>query len=135
MGTDPSFDWQEIVRTFLSFFVPLVGWFGGKYLFNRYEKRQKEIENEKSEQEVAVEAGEAVATFAKVAKDTGDFNVDLRKEIREMRERMFALEDRVMILEREKALLAERNHKLEGRVKDLENILRDHNWPIPENGV
>lgn len=135
MATDPSFDWQEIIREIVSFIVPLAGWFGGKYLFNRYERRQKDIENEKGEQDVAVEAGEAVATFAKVAKDTGDFNVDLRKEIREMRERIFALEDRVMAVEREKIILSDRNMKLEKRVKTLEEILKSKDIPIPENGV
>lgn len=135
MASDPSIDWQELVREAVSFVIPLAGWFGGKYLFNRYERRQKEVENEKGEQEVALEAGEAVATFAKVAKDTGDFNVDLRKEIREMRERIFALEDRVMAVEREKIILSDRNMKLEKRVKTLEEILKSKDIPIPENGV
>lgn len=93
------------------------------------------MENEKGEQEVALEAGEAVATFAKVAKDTGDFNVDLRKELRDMRLRMYELEDRVFLLEKEKINMTDRNQKLENRVKVLEETLRANNIPVPGNGV
>lgn len=116
-------------------------WFAGKFIYNRYERQKMENENEIKEQQAAHEASEAVSVFSKVAQDTGQSNMDLRKKINELLEwgweldkRVHGLELTTVDLQAEKTRLADRNRKLEDRVKVLEETLRANNIAIPTNG-
>lgn len=141
MADLPPLDWQEIIRSLLSGGAAIIVWLGGKFIFNRWERRRMEEENKLKEQETGHEASETVSVFAKVAQDTGQANMDLRKKINEVLDWGWGLEKRVHELEIstqdlaiERDRLAEKNRKLENRVKVLEDILRSNNIAIPVNG-
>lgn len=134
-------NWQEIIRSLASGAGAVIVWFGGKFIFNRWEKRRMETENEIKERQAEREASETVSVFSKVAQDTGQSNMDLRKKINELLEwgweldrRVHGLELTTVDLQAEKTRLADRNRKLEDRVKILEETLRANNIAIPLNG-
>lgn len=142
MADIPPLDWQEIIRSVASGGVAVVTWFIGKFIYNRWERRRMEVETKIKEQEVGHEASETVSVFAKVAQDTGQSNIVLRKSITEMLEKLLALDTRVHELEikgeddkRERERLEVKNVRLEHRVKVLEDILRANHIAIPANGM
>lgn len=142
MADIPPLDWQEIIRSIISGGAAIVVWLGGKFIFNRWEKKRMEEENKLKEQETGHEASETVSVFAKVAQDTGQANINLRKNVTDLLTKVLELETRVHELEIstidlkiERDRLSEKNRKLEKRVKDLEDTLRANNIAIPINGI
>lgn len=141
MADIPPIDWQEIIRSAASGGGAILTWFLGKFIYNRWERRRMEVENEIKVEQVDREASETASVFAKVAQDTGQANINLRKSVTELLGRVLELETKVhdisiqtedLKLERDR--LVEKNRKLENRVKVLEDILRANSIAIPING-
>lgn len=141
MADIPPIDWQEIIRSAASGGGAILTWFLGKFIYNRWERRRMEVENEIKVEQIDREASETASVFAKVASDTGQANINLRKSVTELLGRVLELETKVhdisiqtedLKLERDR--LVEKNRKLENRVKVLEDILRANSIAIPING-
>lgn len=148
MATNTPFDWTELIRSIIAGAGAFILWLGGKFVFNRWEKKRleaevklKEAEADLEEHKADTEASGVVRVYSQVAQDTGQTNILLRTQLNDMLTRIFSLEKTAhsleMLVDDLKTSISRKDEKitrLEARVKLLEDILRSNNISFPVNG-